>query len=90
MDLTENRAAFNRFLLELPAKPLATGSLEKDVHPFARAGIHQAHPTRIGDVDWCDPSKEQRSNERRDEGYSSRVLVCDGVCTPDLVRGFYN
>jgi hypothetical protein len=90
MDFAQGRAAFNRLLLELPGKSPTTSTLEKDVHPSVREDIHQVHPTCIRDVDWCDPSKEQGSDERRDERYGGRALVCGGVCAPDLVHGFHN
>ena len=59
MYFSEGHAAFNRFLLELLAKLLATNSLENGVHPLVREDIHQVHTTCIRYIDWCDLSKEQ-------------------------------
>lgn len=86
MDRAKSHPSFNRFSLKLPAKLLAANGIEDGVHPLARKDIHKVHTTRIGYIDRCDPAKEQRSDERRNERYPSRIFVQGGVRTPDLTR----
>jgi len=90
MYFTEGLTTRNGFPLELPSKFLTTNGLEESVHPPVREDVHEVHTTCVRYVDWRDLPKEQRSKERRNERYASRILVRCGMRTSDLVRDSYN
>ena len=86
MDHAESHATLDRFPHELPSKLPATSSLENGVLPLVREDVHKVHTACVGYIYRRDPSKEQGGDERRNERYSDRVLVQDGVRTSYLVR----